>query len=117
MAFTNAAREAASVAITALGNFVSLHTSDPGTTGESEATGGSPSYARKQTTWSGGTADGVVPGSQVSFDVPAGIYTHIGIWSAATGGTFIAGFPLNAPAEVVSQAQLLITPTVATNNA
>jgi hypothetical protein len=70
------------------GTWISLHTADPGTTGTSEATGGSPAYARKQTTW-GTAASSAVVGSQVSIDVPAGTYTYAGLWSAATAGTFI----------------------------
>lgn len=112
MAFTNAAKEAGALAVTALGSYISLHTADPGTTGASEATGGSPAYARKQTTWAGGAADGSVPGSQVIFDAPAGTYTHMGIWSAASGGSFVAGFALSAPITLGGQGQGLVTPTV-----
>lgn len=93
MAFTNATKETAALAVTAIGNTISLHTGDPGTTGANEATGGSPAYARKTTTWSGGASDGTVTGTSVAFDVPAGTYTHLGIWN---GATFVAGFPLAA---------------------
>lgn len=112
MAFTNATKEAAALAVTALGSYISLHTADPGTTGTSEATGGSPAYARKQTTWTGGASDGSVPGSQVTFDAPAGTYTYIGIWTAATGGTFVAGFALSSSVTLAGQGQVLVTPTV-----
>lgn len=112
MAFSNAAKEAAALAVTALGNFISLHTADPGTTGTSEATGGSPAYARKSTTWTGGASDGSVPGSQVTFDAPAGTYNYMGIWSASTGGTFVAGFALSSPVTLGAQGQVLVTPTV-----
>lgn len=109
MAFTNATKETAALAVTALGASISLHTADPGTTGTSEATGGSPAYARKTTTWTGGASDGSVPGSQVTFDAPAGTYTHMGIWN---GSTFIAGFALNASATLSAQGQVLVTPTI-----
>lgn len=112
MAFTNAAKEAAALAITALGAYISLHTADPGTTGTSEATGGAPAYARKLTTWTGGASDGSVPGSQVTFDVAAGTYTWSGIWSAVTSGTFVGGLPLSASAVLGAQGQVLVTPTV-----
>ena len=112
MAFTNATKEAGALAVTALGNYVSLHTADPGTAGTSEATGGSPAYGRKQTTWTGGASDGSVPGSQVTFDAPAGTYTHVGVWSASTGGTFVAGFPLSTPVTLGAQGQILVTPAV-----
>lgn len=107
----NSTKEALATAYTGLGAFVSLHTADPGTTGTNEATGGSPAYARKATTWTAGTADGVVGGSQVTFDVPAGTFTYIGIWSAATGGTFIDKASI-ASTTLSGQGQVLVTPTV-----
>src|SRR6478735_6212615 len=89
MTMTVATKEAAALAIAnaTWGDRVSLHTGDPGTTGANEQSGGA--AARKQTTWAGGADDGVVPGSEVTIDVPAGAYTHFGVWSA--GGTFRHG--------------------------
>ena len=67
MAFTNAVKEAAVVANfpngSATNAWISLHTLDPGTTGTSEATGGSPAYARKQTSWTAGASDGSTVGA------------------------------------------------------
>lgn len=109
-AFTPAATlETVALAKTALGDWISLHTATPGTTGASEATGGSPAYARKQTTWTGGSSDGSVPGSQVTIDVPAGTYTHFGIWSASTGGTYIDGGTITSTV-MGAQGQILVTP-------
>lgn len=110
MALTNAAKESAALAITGLGTWISLHTADPGTTGASEATGGAPAYARKATTWTGGASDGVVPGSQVTFDAPAGTYTFLGVWSAATLGTFVGGMAITSTT-LGAQGQILATPT------
>lgn len=110
--FTNAAKEAAALAVTALGNWISLHTTDPGTTGANEATGGSPAYARKQTTWAGGASDGAVPGSQVIFDAPAGTYGFASQWSASTAGTFISSWALSSPVTLGAQGQVLVTPTI-----
>lgn len=113
MAFTTATKEAGATAVTGLGNWISLHTSDPGTTGTGEATGGSPAYARKQTTWAAGSADGVVNGSAVSFDVPAGTFTHVGVWTAATSGTFVGGFALSTSTGALpGQATVAVTPTI-----
>lgn len=113
MAFTSATKEASATAVSALGAWVSLHTADPGTTGTGEATGGSPAYARKQTTWTAGAADGVVNGSEVTFDVPAGTFTHAGVWTAATAGTFIGGFALNASTGALpGQAKVDLTPSI-----
>lgn len=68
--------------------YASLHTADPGTTGASEVTGGSPAYARKAITWSA-PSNGVITGS-VTFDVPSGTtVTYAGLWTAATAGTFL----------------------------
>lgn len=68
--------------------FLSLHTADPGTTGASEVSGGSPAYARMAVTWSAPT-NGVITAS-VTFDVPAGTtVAYVGVWSAATAGTFL----------------------------
>lgn len=104
----NATKESVALAYTGLGASLSLHTADPGTTGTSEATGGSPAYARKTTTWSGGASDGVVTGSQVTFDVPAGTYTHVGLWN---GSTFIDKVAITSTT-LSGQGQVLVTPTV-----
>lgn len=68
---------------------VSVHTADPGTTGASEATGGTPAYARMPITWSAGGVDGVYQSQLIAFDLPPGTYTHVGLWTAAVGGTFL----------------------------
>jgi len=106
----NATKESLAVAYTNLGAWISLHTADPGTTGTSEATGGSPAYARKQTTWTAGSSDGVVTGSQVTFDVPAATYAYVGLWSASTGGTFIDKVAITSTT-MSAQGQILVTPT------
>lgn len=110
MALTNATKESAALNVTGLGSWVSLHTADPGTTGANEATGGSPAYARKQTTWTGGASDGVVPGSQVTIDLAAGTYTHFGIWTASTAGTFVGGGTITSTT-LGAQGTILVTPT------
>jgi hypothetical protein len=113
MAFTSATKETSALAATGLGSWISLHSADPGTTGANEATGGSPAYARKQTTWTGGTSDGSVSGSAVAIDVPAGTYSHIGVWSAATSGTFVGGAALSASTGVLpGQTVVTVTPTI-----
>lgn len=110
MPLTDASKEAAAVEVTSLGTFISLHTADPGTTGANEATGGSPAYARQATTWTAGASDGVVPGSQVTIDLPAGTYTHFGVWSAATAGTFVGGGTITSTT-LGAQGQIKVTPT------
>ncbi len=108
---TNAMKEILSMAYGSTASWVSAHTADPGTTGANEATGGSPAYARKQTTWTPGASDGVNSGSQVTIDVPAGTYTHLGISSASTAGTFYDSYALPTAQTFATQGQLLVTPT------
>lgn len=110
MPTANATKESAAVAVTNLGSWISVHTAAPGTTGASEATGGAPAYARKQTTWTPGASDGVVTGSEVTIDVPAGSYSGFGVWDAATGGNYIGGDTFTT-ATLNTQGQIKITPT------
>lgn len=110
MPATNATLEAAALAVSGIGNTISLHTGNPGTTGANEATGGSPAYARKTTTWASGAVDGIVTGSAVVFDVPAGEYTHFGIWN---GSTFVGGEPLSSSTgQLPGQQTVTVTPAV-----
>lgn len=81
----------------------SLHTSDPGKTGQSEASGAP--YVRKAVTPitavdNDGNAKRVRNVALLLIQVPAGTYTHIGIWDAVTGGNFLGGGPLSSPATV-----------------
>ena len=73
--------------LTAVAVYASLHTADPSTGGTSEVTGGS--YTRESISWgsaSGGTA---TSDADIVFDVPGSTtITHLGYWSAVSGGTF-----------------------------
>lgn len=92
--------------------YASLHTADPGTTGASESTGGTPAYARKLAVW-GASASGTATAAELTFDVPAGTYTHFGTWSAATAGTFRGGNALAGGSQVFSaQGQLKLTVSI-----
>jgi len=108
MSFTNASKDAAVNALTALGTYISLHTADPGTTGTSEQAG----TTRQQTTW-GSSSSGTASGSQVTFSsVPSGSYTHYGVWTASTGGTFRWGFALSPGVTLSASGTVLMTPRV-----
>ncbi|WP_043648081.1 phage tail fiber protein [Nocardia thailandica] len=89
--------------------WVSLHTGDPGSTGTAEASGGTPAYARKQSTWTSGSG-GALTGSQVVIDVPAGTYTYAGLWDAVSGGNFIDKVAITSTT-LGSQGQILVTPS------
>jgi hypothetical protein len=108
---TNAMKELLAVAYGNNAVALSLHTADPGTTGASEVTGGTPAYARKAVTWTAGGSDGVITGASVVFDLPSGVaVTHVGVWSALSAGTFLdkAAMVVNSQA---SQATVTVTPT------
>src|SRR3954465_2669269 len=94
-----------------LGTYIGLATADPGTTATptSEATGGSPAYARKATTWTSGSG-GVINGSAVTIDVPTGTNTHILLASAVSGNNMIDKADIT---DVVmsNQGQVVVTPT------
>jgi hypothetical protein len=76
------------VAPTNIVAFASLHTAYSAT-GLNEPTGGSPAYARKAITWSAAGGGSKSSSSSPVFDVPAGTtIAFVGLWSAATSGTF-----------------------------
>ena len=92
MANSVAARNAAANAVAALSQYASLHTGDPGTTGANEGAG----VTRALTTYPPASA-GANTGSPAGVQAPAGTYTHYGMWSADSGGTFSQGGPLPSP--------------------
>jgi hypothetical protein len=82
------AANAAVNAVTALIGFLSLHTTDPGTTGANEVTGGS--YARQAITFgaaSGGTATSTNGQTFTNMPAEAG-NLWIGTWTLVSGGTY-----------------------------
>jgi hypothetical protein len=93
------------------GSWIGLATSAPGSTSTptGEVTGGSPAYARKQTTW-GAASTGVITGSAVTIDTPATTVTHILLASAATGATMIDN-ALISSVVMSGQGQIVVTPT------
>lgn len=95
MALSDNGRNSAVNGLASSATYISLHTADPGTTGASEVTGGSPAYARKAATWGTAASGTRTLSTPVVFDVPAGVtITHFGLWSAATSGNFQGGDPL-----------------------
>lgn len=101
--------------------YTSIHTASPGTTGANEATGGSPAYARKAPTFNAAGAAGplgsgtqpATPGvawsNELTFDAPAGTYSHFGGWSASTAGTFRGGNALAASQTLSSQGTVKVS--------
>ncbi|WP_068059426.1 phage tail fiber protein [Nocardia xishanensis] len=90
--------------------YVSLHTADPSTTGANEATGGG--YARVQGTWSSGSG-GALSMAELTFTAPAGTYTHVGLWSASSSGTFYDKAALSPNITLGSAGTIKVTPSFA----
>jgi len=72
-------------------DFIGIFTaSDPGTgvnfTG-TEATGGSPAYARQAVVWGAAASGAKANTGALTFDVPAGTYGFFGFFNASTGNT------------------------------
>ncbi|MFD3594255.1 hypothetical protein ACFWU5_16125 [Nocardia sp. NPDC058640] len=88
--------------------WVSLHTSDPGSTGTGEATGGS--YARVQGTWSSGSG-GALTMAELTFNAPAGSFAYAGLWSANTAGTFHDKCALAPSITLGSAGTIKVTPS------
>ena len=111
MAFPTGTKNVAVDAVVALGDWISLHTADPGTTGASEATYGG-GGGRQQSTF-GAASSGTATGSEVTHaSLPAAAYTHFGVWSAVTGGTFRHGNALTPSMTLGGVGTLKVTPTV-----
>ncbi|MFD9804759.1 hypothetical protein [Streptomyces sp. NPDC059071] len=95
--------------------YVSVHTQNPNNTGASEATGGTPAYVRKPTTW-GGATNGQVVGTPVTIDLPVGTYTYVGLWRTVSGGSadFIDAVAIGQT-QFNGQGQLIVTPSFTVN--
>lgn len=69
--------------------FASLHTANPGSTGASEVTGGTPAYARMGLTWNASVTGSKTLSDTPTFNVPAATtVVAVGIWSAVTAGIY-----------------------------
>lgn len=84
-------------------HWISLHTADPGPTGQNEASGGP--YARKTLAQftavdDDGAAKRVRNVPPLFIQVAASTYTHLGLWDSVSGGNFLGGGPLSSPATV-----------------
>ena len=71
--------------LASISTHISLHTGDP--SGGNELTGGS--YARQSVTWNAASGSSLTQNGVANFDltgVSAGTITHVGVYSALTGG-------------------------------
>lgn len=90
--YSNAGKAALLSGFASAATYVSLHSADPGSTGTSELTGGTPAYARQSITWAAPSAGSLSSSNQPTWQVPgSSTVAYVGFWSAATGGTFELG--------------------------
>lgn len=92
MPLNNAGLNAMANHLGTIATHMSLHTADPGTSGTSESTAG-----RQAITWDAATGSGDLSTTgtlNFTGGAASGPCTHLGLWSASTGGTFYGGFAL-----------------------
>lgn len=89
MPFNNTGKNLMLDALTAVVDYLSLHSADPGATGTNELSGGSPAYARKAVTWNAASTGSATGNSLPTFDVESGdTVSYVGLWDAVTSGSF-----------------------------
>jgi hypothetical protein len=93
----------------ALGSWIGLATGNPGHTNApaNEAGGGSPVYARQETTWSTSGAQSI--GSPVTLNVGPGTYSFMLFCSGSSGANMVDWAPIN-PQVAAVQTTITITP-------
>jgi hypothetical protein len=88
-----------------------VYTTAPTSTAGTEPSGGSPAYARKALSWTGGTVDGVATAS-ATFDIPSGTtIVGVGLHTAVTAGTYLDGATVTSQA-FASQGTYTVTFTI-----
>lgn len=112
MAFpTNTMKENAAIGSVTTVTHAALFSTAGGASAGTEISGGSPAYARKAISWTNGAVDGSVTAT-VTFDVPSGAtVAGFGLYTAATGGTYVGGGSLTSQA-FGSQGTYALTVTV-----
>lgn len=95
------------------GSWIGLATGIPGTgpANTNEATGGSPAYARVNTTWSINSSNGVDTGTAVTINVPAATYTYMLIASNSNIGSNMTDNASITNVVMGAQGQIVVTPT------
>ncbi len=102
--YADAAANSMLTVLAGLGAYISLHSADPGKTGASELTGNG--YARQTLAFHTAASQHIKNNGAIEFGpaTPADwvAATYFGMWSAVSGGTFIAGAALDAPVTVLA---------------
>jgi hypothetical protein len=92
-------------ALAGAAGYLSLHSGDPGSSGSHET-----SAAREQVSWpsaSGGS--GKVTDVKFTGGAASGACTHVGLWSASSGGTFYGSEALSGDQSFNSQGEYTVT--------
>jgi hypothetical protein len=93
MALNNTAKAAALNHLGGLITHVSIHSADPGAGGTNEL-----AVSRQSISWNTASAGNLDSQGTQTFSVDAGMtVSHVGLWSAPTGGTFYGSRALAAP--------------------
>lgn len=105
MPLTDATLNSLGTHLGSLATHLSLHSADPGTTGINETTA-----ARVAVSWTV-DADGDLTSGSKAFTGGAsnGAVTHVGLWSANTGGTFRGSFALTGDTTFNSAGEYTVT--------
>lgn len=95
--------------------YYSLHSADPGVTGASEISGGSPAYARQAPGWGAPAAGSMSNGTGMTFNVPAlTTVDYSGTWTTLTAGSYGIGAALSSSETFNTQGTLTIAVGAAT---
>lgn len=105
MALNVAALNVEANALAGAALYLALHTADPGTSGTSPA-----ASARVAAGW-GAASNGAITTTNKNFTGGAanGAATWVGLWSAATAGTFYGGFALTGDTTFNSAGEFTLT--------
>lgn len=91
MPYTTEGKNAMLNHLASIATHMGLHTALPSTATPNEVSGGSPAYARKANTFNAASGGSLDNSNAPVFDVPGGTtVTHVGFWTALTGGTLLA---------------------------
>ena len=108
MGFAPATKNALIDALAGQGAFISLHTGDCGEDGANAAA----KVSRVQATFPAAAAGESTAGEITFTAVPAGTYTHFGVWDAATAGNFIHGHALQPSVVAAAVGDIKVIPFI-----
>lgn len=107
MALTDTTLNMMGTYLTGIATHLTLHSADPGTTGTNLVT----TASRVAASWSVDADGDLTLSSAAAFTGAAAstAVTHVGLWSAATSGTFRGGFPLTGDTTTNAAGEYTVT--------